>query len=220
MPGIRAMKREVLRAKPALQREFGDERLEETALPVYSNRLPPASYLGWSRIRHAQRLLGGVSATGSALDFGPGLGVMLPFLAERFDRVSACDEDPDVTRFMIRRLGLSGINVSTSVDSSTEGSDRYDAVLALDVLEHVENLDGVLANLLSVTAENGVWIISGPTMNGLYRLAQKLARTSGEGHIRTIYDIFDAVPPAMRREKVRHLPFGVPLFLIGRFRRA
>jgi 2-polyprenyl-3-methyl-5-hydroxy-6-metoxy-1,4-benzoquinol methylase len=181
--------------------------------------MPPAAYLGWSRIRHAQRLLDGASATRAALDFGPGLGVMLPFLVERFDRVVACDEDPEVTGFMTERLGLDGVDVTNAVPPPNSLGSRYDAVLALDVLEHVEDLDGILATLLSETADNGVWIISGPTENAIYRMMRKLSRTRGEGHVRSIYDVFDAIPPAMRREKVQRLPFGVPLFLIGRFRR-
>jgi hypothetical protein len=92
-------------------------------------------------------------------------------------------------------------------------------IRAFDVLEHVDDLDGLFTSLLSVTAGNGAWIISGPSENALYRMMRKLAWTRGEGHVRSIYDVFDAIPAAMRRERLQRLPFGVPLFLIGRFRR-
>jgi hypothetical protein len=95
---------------------------------------------------------------------------------------------------------------------------QFDAIVALDVLEHVEDLSAVYELFLSVTARNGVWIISGPTENTLYRLARRVARTRGEGHVRNIDDVLRTVPRRMGRERICRLPFGLPLFVVALFR--
>src|SRR5215207_5772859 len=102
----------LLTARAELLDRIGRERLEETALPVYTNTFPPASYLGWNRIRHAQRLLAATAPRSAALDFGSGLGVMLPFLSQRFGRVLAYDPDPAPTEIMVAEMRLGNVSVS------------------------------------------------------------------------------------------------------------
>ena len=126
-----------------LVERFGRERLAEKALPSYDNHLAPARYLAWSRVRHAEKMLAKVSGR-AALDFGPGLGVMLPFLAERFSALVACDEDPEVTEFMVGRLGVSNVEV---VDSLDDIGGAFDCTVALDVLEHIVDLDPIYGPL-------------------------------------------------------------------------
>lgn len=197
--------------------KFGAARLEETAFPVYFNKFPPAAYLGWSRVFKAQNLLSGVRAR-SVLDFGSGLGVMLPYLASYCEEVIALDLDPEITKFVIEKLDLKKIKVINNF-SDCKSQNKFDIVVALDVLEHVENLNNVFQSLLTTTAANGVWIISGPTENSLYKIARRIANTTGEGHVRNIYDVFNSIPKNMICEKVYRLPWGIPLFLIGKFRK-
>jgi len=196
---------------------FGRERLEETAFPVYFNNFLPASYLGWSRVFTAQKLLSGIKGN-AALDFGSGLGVSLPFLKQNFKKVIACDTDPEITEFMIENLRLESIEVIKTIPEREQNL-KCDAIIALDVLEHVENLAKVYQSFDSVTADNGVWIISGPTENFIYKLARRIARTAGGAHVRNIYDVFREIPNYMICEQVYTLPWGLPLFLVGRFRR-
>jgi 2-polyprenyl-3-methyl-5-hydroxy-6-metoxy-1,4-benzoquinol methylase len=198
---------------------FGREALEETAYPVYMNSFPPAAYLGWNRVVHAQRLLAAGPGAERALDFGSGLGVMLPYLSQRFRSVTAFDLDPRPTQVMAERMHLTNVAIRSQLGDDDH---RFDAVVALDVLEHVSGLDEIYADLLPRTAAHGCWVISGPTENWLYHTMRRISRTSGEGHVRTIYDVFDAVPSEMRLTKTVRLPFGspVPLFLVGRFERA
>jgi len=204
-------------AREDLALQFGEPRLEETAYPVYTNTFGPASYLGWSRISHAQRMLS--AARGErALDFGAGLGVMLPFLSQHYRLVDAVDLDPEPTKVMVERMHLTNVDVRSDVPVPPE---RFDLISALDVLEHVADLRWVYERFLRVTAPSGRWVISGPTENWLYKFSRKVARTTGEGHVRTIYDVFDEVPAGMHRTELVRLPFGspVPLFLVGLYQR-
>jgi SAM-dependent methyltransferase len=204
-------------ARSDLARLFGESRLEETAYPVYTNSFGPASYLGWSRISHAQRMLRRECGE-RALDFGAGLGVMLPFLSQQYRLVDAVDVDPEPTKVMVERMNLSNIDVRSDMPSPPES---FDLVSALDVLEHVDDLTGIYEAFVRVTAPGGRWVISGPTENWAYHFMRKVARTTGEGHVRTIYDVFNDVPRQMRMVSRVKLPFGspVPLFLVGVFER-
>lgn len=178
------------------------------------NRLRPARYLGWSRIRKAQSRMRNIARGRSALDFGSGLGVMLPFLSQRYEHVTACDADPAITSFMVDRLGLENIEVVAAVDGASE---QFDVVVALDVLEHVEDLAPVYEQLLHATRRGARWVISGPTENWLYRTMRAVAGTSGEGHVHTVAGVLSATPDQMRRVSSDRLPFGLPLFVVAEF---
>jgi 2-polyprenyl-3-methyl-5-hydroxy-6-metoxy-1,4-benzoquinol methylase len=112
---------------------FGTARLEETGFPAYFSRFWPASYLIWKRVFIAQRLLTEVHGH-SALDFGSGLGVLLPYLETRFREVVACDRDAEVTAFMIDKLNLKPVQLVRSISECQNR--RFNAIVALDVLEH------------------------------------------------------------------------------------
>ena len=166
------LRRDVFReARPSLVERFGVDYLEETAYPSYYNRLPPARYLAWRRVSAAQTLLDGTD--GAALDFGAGLGVMLPYLSKQFARVTACDLRIEATRFMLERLALENVEMAATLE---EADGPYDAVVALDVLEHVPDLPAIYDRLAALTRPGGVWVISGPTENALYRAARFVAR--------------------------------------------
>lgn len=204
-------------ARHELLARYGPERLAETAYPAYMSRSRAASWLAWSRVAHAQRLAGDAPVH-RALDFGSGLGVLLPHLARQARRVDAVDLDVDLPTLMIESLGLANVAAHGEVPARADG---YQLVTSLDVLEHVDDLAGIYAALDAVTATDGRWVISGPTENLPYRLARRIAGTEGEGHVRTVRDVFAAVPPTMRHVRSVRLPFGSPwpLFVVGLFER-
>ena len=204
-----------LQLESDLLSKFGRDRLEQTAFPAYFNKLSIASNLAWGRVFTARELLS--ETIGSVvLDFGSGLGVALPYLMDKYSQIVACDTDIEVTKYVAEKLGLEPIDFVKDIHEWNRPS--FDTILALDVLEHVDDLSSVLQSLMAVTADNGTWIVSGPTENLLYRLARKIAGTSGEGHLRNVYTVFDAIQSDMKLERIRRLPYGIPLFLVGRFR--
>jgi protein-L-isoaspartate O-methyltransferase len=203
-------------ASTALLNHFGANRLAESAYPVYTSGSGLARWLGWARVEHAQRLAGGRYRDAS-LDVGAGLGTMLPFLSARSRHVDAVDLDPDLTNFMLDKMPLDNVSVHGVIPTER----AYDLITVLDVLEHIPDQAGIYRQLLAATAPGGQWIISGPTENWLYRGLRRLSGTTGEGHVRNVYDVFRGVPPEMKRGRSVRLPFGspVPLFVVASFER-
>jgi 2-polyprenyl-3-methyl-5-hydroxy-6-metoxy-1,4-benzoquinol methylase len=210
-------RRSVESASTALLDRFGEQRLAESAYPVDTSSSGLAKWLGWSRLEHAQRLAG-TQRRNRALDVGAGLGTMLPFLAKQCHHVDAIDLDPDLTVFMLDQTSLPNVIVGRKIPND---ADPYDLVTVLDVLEHVPDQAELYAQLLAATSVGGRWVISGPTENWLYRGLRRVSGTSGEGHVRTVYDVFKGVPPQMTLQQSVRLPFGspVPLFVVASFDR-
>jgi SAM-dependent methyltransferase len=170
----------------------------------------------WRRVFTAQRLLTDFGGQ-SVLDFGSGMGVLLPYLEENFRHVVACDRDAEITEFMMRRLNLKHVEVIRSI-SDCQGH-GFDVVVALDILEHVDDLSKTIRSLEDLTAKDGRWVVSGPTESALYRLGRKIARTTGEGHVRTIYDVLEEIRGHMTCEIQCKLPPVAPFFLVALLRK-
>lgn len=66
---------------------------------------------------------------------------------------------------------------------------KVDLIIAMDVLEHVDDLNDILCNFNDLLSLNGSILVSGPTENLLYKIGRKLANYSGEYHTSNIHDI-------------------------------
>jgi hypothetical protein len=184
------------------RREFGAARLEETAFPVYANRLPIARWLGLERIRAAALLARRVGAVDVAVDFGAGLGVSLPGLAARARRVWAVERDAEVTRFALSRLGLTGI-----VESMREVSDRWISCSPSTSSSTLPSSAGTGRRPRRPGTSRGrCWVISDSTENRLYGLMRRIARTSGKGHVRGVDRVLEIVSARMAHVDQIRLP--------------
>ncbi len=168
----------------------------------------------------AEKLSNRAGAATIAVDFGSGLGVGLPYLSARAERVFAVEADSAVTAFVVGRLGLPNVTVVEDIDQ-VDGP--IDLLWALDVFEHVPELAELSKRLARRTSVGGAWIVSGPTENTLYRTMRRIARTSGEGHVRGIERVFDVGSRDLALMRYQRLPADLPLwaalFDVGLFRR-
>jgi 2-polyprenyl-3-methyl-5-hydroxy-6-metoxy-1,4-benzoquinol methylase len=101
---------------------------------------------------------GSVSGTKDVLDFGGGTGNLALALAARGHRVDFVERSAlqkDFVRFRIAKHGLRDRIRVVDQWAPLEPS-AYDAVYAIDVLEHLESLEEILANLLQSIRPNGV----------------------------------------------------------------
>lgn len=189
-------------------------------------------WLFWERLRWADTYIRSLKPVGGlALDFGSGIGLMLPILASGFSSVYAIEPASEhVVDFMNRWTKTTGeqltnVHLFDNLDSAklTEGS--LDFVLALDVLEHIEDLEPVLIHLRQLLRPNGILLVSGPTENLLYRLGRFIVAFSGkygftgDYHVRNIVDIFGQLQNLFESSVLRRLVFPFDLFWIIECRR-
>jgi SAM-dependent methyltransferase len=115
------------------------------------------------------------------LDYGCGDGTFLAMLSETPGRpaeaVGAEIDDHQIIDCQTRlggRAGLSFVSID-SLDSAAHHG-RYDAVICMEVLEHVVDLDPVIDRLWCLLAEDGTLLISVPVETGLPLLVKQAAR--------------------------------------------
>ena len=163
--------------------------LDEAAFPAYAHRNPVIDHIFWQRLAAAERYLQS-RKNNLVLDFGCGSGVMSYILAGNADKVIATDIEPASWHQMHSAVVFPpNIQFASATELESEDySHRFDAIVALDVLEHVDDLPAILRQFRAWLKPGGVAVISGPTENALYKLGRRLAgnRFTGEYHVSNI----------------------------------
>jgi len=109
---------------------------------------------------------------------------------------------------------LQAVCLSHDLASATIPHNSLQLILALDVLEHVEDLQKTLADLALLLAPGGILLVSGPTENLLYRLGRRIAGFSGHYHLRNIQDVMDELQQLFSVKIVRRLVYPLTFFCI------
>lgn len=173
------------RAFREIEKKLPDE-FYEAALPSYTHRNRLMSWLFWKRLDTVFSLAGDLKGK-SVLDFGCGSGVTFKYLNDRGASVTGCDNR---TVELARKVSeMLGAEAEFFDDIFRIEGRKFDLILALDVLEHMEDLDPVINRFGELSHDGTAIIISGPTENLLYRFGRRLAGFTGEAHLQNIYDI-------------------------------
>jgi 2-polyprenyl-3-methyl-5-hydroxy-6-metoxy-1,4-benzoquinol methylase len=208
---IRGYDRAFREVEKALPEEF-----YEAALPSYTHRNRLMSWLFWKRLDTALSLAGDLKGK-SVLDFGCGSGVTFKYLNDRGASVTGCDNR---TGELARKVSeMLGTEAELFDDLFKIEGKKFDFILALDVLEHMEDIGPFIDKFRELANEGAHIIVSGPTENLLYKTGRLLAGFSGEYHATNIYDIegkFREKGLGMEALKVLYQP--LPLFRISRWK--
>ncbi len=199
-------------------------RLDEAAFPAYSHPNPIINTLFWERLRRVMQYLAADAPYDSVLDFGCGSGVLLPLLSDLSTRVIAVDIDllplervrryyplpPNVQVYDLKHVPLHALPAAP-----------FDRIIATDVLEHVEELAAVMADLLGLLKPGGQIVISGPTENLFYHIGRRLAgrEYSGHYHRRSITTIREWLSHQMPIIPIARLYRPITLFEIFAIRK-
>jgi 2-polyprenyl-3-methyl-5-hydroxy-6-metoxy-1,4-benzoquinol methylase len=87
-----------------------------------------------------------------------------------------------------------------------------DVILALDVLEHVDDVRAVAARFREMMSPTGRLLCSLPTENALYRLGRRLAGFSGAYHLREPRAVVRDLTTVFRVKRVARLYPFLPFF--------
>lgn len=212
---FRVYKNRITKATRQVLAEGHADNLNEAAFPAYSNPSPLISFLFWERLYRVTKYLDSKEKFLSVMDFGCGSGVMLPILAERAGHVIGVDVDLEPLKKINKHIHFQdNIKFQESYQKIPPGS--LELILALDVLEHVDDLEMELNNISSLLAPGGEIIISGPTENIFYKIGRFLSGPaySGDYHVRNIYDIQRETAKFLAVKKIATLYLPAPLFII------
>lgn len=97
------------------------------------------------------------------LDAGCGGGLLSEPLARMGARVTALDASADLIEAARMHAQSGGLDIDYrcgSVEELARGSERFDAVVSMEVVEHVADLPGFLAACCTLVGENGALALS------------------------------------------------------------
>lgn len=210
-----------------LSQSLVGEQRDESAVPSYTHGNPLVRWIIFRRLDVIMAFVNEILPNhapnrGTAgLDFGCGVGLLMPFLAARFETLHVTDICLDGAKATASHYDCRNVRFHSPSEVFSAIPDRsLKVIVAADVLEHVENLEEIILQFRRKLAPGGAIIISGPTENTLYKICRKIAGFTGEYHVRDIYDIERVIAEhGLRMIRLKCLPFPLlpKLFRISLF---
>jgi len=207
-----AVAREVFAAYPR-------HALDEQAGPAYLEGMALSRWAFWKRLSSVTGLLP-ETGQGACLDFGCGMGMMLPLLRRRFATVYGVDLVPEAAREFLRRWDAAyresheDVSVHDDIEGTGLADGSVDLILALDVLEHVDHLEDTLDRMRRLLSPRGVLLVCGPTENWIYKLGRRVVGFSGDYHHRSISDIERVMEDRFTVRTVKRMFYPFTLFVL------
>jgi 2-polyprenyl-3-methyl-5-hydroxy-6-metoxy-1,4-benzoquinol methylase len=190
------------------------ESWEESCVPSYCHPNPFAAGISWMRLFAALELAGRHGPPlKRVLDFGSSIGELGHLLPKttHYDFIEG-DELP--AKFLKKQLPTA---TRTTLEKAPAGA--YDHVFAIDSLEHNSNYAELLDELVGKLAPGGVFILSGPTENWLYKFGRKLAGFEGHYHETNIHAIEAAAARTLERRGAKSILPVATLFRVTAWRK-
>ena len=133
--------------------------------------------------------------SGRILEIGTGKGRFLAALLKKVRRVTTVDLDPAEQRFARLNVAFEGLSRKARfihADAARLPFDpgRFDAVVSLNALHHLENWKSVLAEALRVLKPQGKLVLADFSRDG-FRIFDRLHRMEGRVHQRFPYRASD-----------------------------
>lgn len=206
-PISRISQREIRTLTGAPVKGLTDSDRDEMATPSYLHGNPLVPWLMWKRYA-AIAELAQFSGNEHVLEFGCGIGLFLPTLTKACQTVSAIDLFPHYAQELCRKKRLI-VSFPQSLNAVADHS--LNAIIAADVLEHVEPLNEYVETFLQKLKPGGRIIVSGPTENLAYRIGRIAVGfgEKGQYHHTDIDSIEKQIlQTGTQRQAIRRLPFA------------
>lgn len=196
--------------------ENSSYEIDEAALPAYAHTNPLIDWLFWERLKVSFNYALKNKPEGKVLDFGCGSGVLSYILAGGNYKVTAVDLDLSPLKLVKQFVDFpAGIDfMEADILESQLEAGAYDVIFALDVLEHIENIDDYIRAFQRLLKPGGIVIVSGPTENYLYKIGRMIAgnKFTGHYHVTNIGRIKKDFKKTMKVQTIRRLQMPFVLF--------
>jgi 2-polyprenyl-3-methyl-5-hydroxy-6-metoxy-1,4-benzoquinol methylase len=163
-------------AGSAAQKEYGYVHGHPLIRPYYVSSFP-VRYYYWKKLRLICSLFD-FDRHATVLDIGCGPGILLPTLANFFDKVTALDinkDDVEIADRVCGHLGLKNVslyNVDMAAACLPEKS--IDVAFSIDVFEHIKDLSPTIKNMYRAMKDGGLIVVSAPTENAFNDIARRV----------------------------------------------
>ena len=206
MNSYKEIKKAFKEAAICIAAEDKSNEINEAAVPAYANKNPLIDYLFWKRLKVACSF---VEPGKDVLDFGCGTGVFSYIISGKSNSITALDIESKAYDAITRDISFpENVNfVCKDIFTHHFDDQSFDIIIAMDVLEHVDDLPDLITEFQRVLKPEGKIIVSGPTENWLYKAGRKIAgkRYSGEYHVSNIETIRSDFEKQMKIEKSKSL---------------
>ncbi len=189
------------------------DAFEESCLPSYCHPNLLSAAVSWWRLSVAADLLRRYAEPGPILDFGASTGEVAHLLGKPSGYHFVEGDEKLATALVEWNSGAVRERLETL------GNERFAAVLALDSLEHNDDLPALVTPLVTSLRPGAVLIVSGPTESALYRLGRRISGFSGHYHKQTVYDVEAAVAARLTMQHVKNIPPLAALFRLSVWRK-
>lgn len=146
------------------------------------------------RARRLQKIL--PPAAAHVLDAGCGRGVIARILAQRYPAavVEAVDLDAETQRRnteIARQMGLKNCQFLCADLAAFESPGKYDLIVSVDNLEHVDDDQGVLSRFFSSMQAGGTLVVHVPHLYRRWPIFRREVNFDVPGHVRPGYLLED-----------------------------
>jgi len=108
---------------------------------------------------------------GKILDFGCGTGDFMEIVKNKFSMVEIWGYD--ISKYAIKLAKDKKLKVFENLNQLIEQSEKFDLILMLDVIEHLENIHSILEIIYNLLKKEGKVFLTTPNKNSKYSLFGK-----------------------------------------------
>jgi 2-polyprenyl-3-methyl-5-hydroxy-6-metoxy-1,4-benzoquinol methylase len=169
-------------------------------------------------IRRLEMALGllGKQRYRNLLDLGCGAGIFLPELSRRCRNLFALDIHPHISlvKEMLNKEQVQAEMVRGDILSLPFGKERFDCIVALSLLEFIDDTDRAILEIKEAAKDAATIIIGAPVLNKITDFCyEKLIRSRVHRilHKSAQEKIIGSVKRHLIIEKIVHYPFFLPL---------
>lgn len=199
---------------PDLMKELHNHNVDIPTAYFHSSRI--VQWLFYQRLRQALVFTKYAKKKTRCLDVGCGAGPLFPSLSEGFKETIGLDRDVETAKRVCDQLRIRNIElVRGDLFTTSFPEERFDCIFALDVIEHLENVEEALQRFSRWLALDGILIVCVPTENFLYRMGRRLFGFRRPHDHHDLPDMFRL----LRRhfQTVRHKAWPLPVSSFAQF---